>query len=123
VSRTLARQLHIHHNTVSQAYTDVTALQLLSRRQGSRLVVRTPEARADMRHPDMDDLINQTIRVARSYGYSIQELSRRVSERLAEEPPDHILVLSSESWDAPAFAARGRKRRQMPRKGLFAPRS
>src|SRR5712671_3124655 len=80
--RTLARQLHIHHNTVSQAYTDVTALQLLSRRQGSRLVVRTPEARAEMRHPDMDDLINQTIRVARSYGYSIQELSRRVSERL-----------------------------------------
>ena len=28
------------------------------------------------------------------HGYSIQELSQRVSERLAEEPPDHVLVLS-----------------------------
>jgi GntR family transcriptional regulator len=92
--RALARQLKIHHNTVSQAYTDVTMLQLLSRRQGSRLIVRTPDERTHTAHPDLDDLINATIRVARGHGYSIQELSQRVSERLAEEPPDHVLVLS-----------------------------
>jgi GntR family transcriptional regulator len=92
--RTLARQLSIHHNTVSQAYQDLTFLQLLSRKHGSRLVVRTPEERAIAPHPDLDDLINETIRVARRHGYSIQELSRRVSERLAAEPPDHVLVLS-----------------------------
>ncbi len=92
--RTLARQLKIHHNTVSQAYQDVTALHLLSRKQGARLVVRTPDERAVASHPDLDDLINQTIRVARHHGYTIQELSQRVSDRLAEEPPDHILVLS-----------------------------
>ena len=95
--RTLARQLKIHHNTVSQAYTDVTMLQLLSRRQGTRLIVRTPEERAHTPHPDMDDLINATIRVARKHGYSIRELSQRVSERLAEEPPDHVLVLSTDA--------------------------
>jgi len=95
--RALARQLKIHHNTVSQAYTDVTMLQLLSRKQGSRLIVRTPEERAHTPHPDLDDLINATIRVARWHGYSIQELSQRVSERLAEEPPDHVLVLSIDS--------------------------
>jgi GntR family transcriptional regulator len=92
--RTLARQLSIHHNTVSQAYQDLTFLQLLSRKHGSRLIVRTPEERAIAPHPDLDDLINETIRVARRHGYSIQELSRRVRERLAEEPPDHVLVLS-----------------------------
>lgn len=90
--RALARQLKIHHNTVSQAYQDVTALHLLSRKRGSRLVVRTPEGRATASHPDLDDLINQTIQVARRHGHSLQELSQRVRERLAEEPPDHILV-------------------------------
>jgi DNA-binding transcriptional regulator YhcF (GntR family) len=95
--RTLARQLKIHHNTVSQAYTDITMLQLLSRRQGSRLIVRSPEERPHTPPPDLDDLINATIRVARKHGYGIRELSQRVTERLAEEPPDHILVLSTDA--------------------------
>jgi len=69
-------------------------LRLLLRKQGTRLVVRTPDERAAGSQPDLDDLINQTIRVARRHGYTIQELSQRVSDRLAEEPPDHILVLS-----------------------------
>ena len=43
--RALARLLSIHHNTVSQAYQDLTFLQLLSRKRGSRLVVQTPEGR------------------------------------------------------------------------------
>src|SRR5258706_1230733 len=94
--RALARQLKIHHNTVSQAYTDVTMLQLLSRKQGSRLTVRTPEEPSHALPPDLDDLINASIRIARRHGYSIHELSQRVRERLAEEPPDHILVLSSD---------------------------
>jgi len=92
--RTLARQLRIHHNTVSQAYQDVTSVHLLSRKRGSRLVVRTPEERAAARHPDLDDLINQTIRRARQHGFSLQDLSARVRERLMEEPPDHVLALS-----------------------------
>ena len=92
--RALARQLRIHHNTVSQAYQDVTSLHLLSRKHGSRLVVRTPEERVTAPRPDLDDLINQTIHLARQHGYSLQELSERVRERLAEEPPDHVLALS-----------------------------
>ena len=95
--RTLARQLSIHHNTVSQAYQDLALLQLLSRKHGSRLVVQTLDDLVITQHPDLDDLINQTIRVARQHGYGIQELSSRVSERLALEPPDHVLVLSFEA--------------------------
>jgi GntR family transcriptional regulator len=91
--RALARQLRVHHNTVSQAYQDVASVHLLSRRRGSRLVVRAPEG-AIGSPPDLDDLINQTIRIARYHGYSLQELSTRVGERLTEQPPDHVLVLS-----------------------------
>ena len=92
--RALARQLQIHHNTVSEAYKDVTSFRLLSRKHGSRLVVRTPEERAIIGYPDLDDLINQTIRLARRHGYSLQELSARVRERLVETPPDHVLAVS-----------------------------
>ena len=91
--RALARKLRIHHNTVSQAYQDVAALHLLTRARGRRLAVRTQDHdRASP--PDLDDLINQTIRLARHHGYSLEELSARVKERLLEEPPDHVLTLS-----------------------------
>ncbi|MBK5291145.1 MAG: GntR family transcriptional regulator [Acidobacteriia bacterium] len=92
--RALARRLRIHHNTVSQAYQDVTARNLLVSKRGSRLLVRTPEERAVTPRPELDDLINQTIRTARHYGYTLEELSVRVRDRLMEEPPDHVLVLS-----------------------------
>jgi GntR family transcriptional regulator len=91
--RALARMLRIHHNTVSQAYQDVTALHLLTRARGRRLAVRTPD-HGNASPPDLDDLINQTIRLARHHGYSLEELSARVRERLLEQPPDHILTLS-----------------------------
>jgi DNA-binding transcriptional regulator YhcF (GntR family) len=92
--RALGRQLRIHRNTVSKAYRDVTSLRLVSRKPGSRLVVRVPEERAATLRPDLDDLINQTIHLARQHGYLLEALSARVRQRLAEEPPDHVLALS-----------------------------
>ena len=92
--KALARQLRIHHNTVSRVYQDVTALNLAGGIRGSRLVVRTPEDRGAPAKPDLDDLINQAIRTARGYGYSLQELSQRVRDRLADQSPDRVLVLS-----------------------------
>ncbi len=44
----------------------------------------------------LDELINQTIRRARSVGYSLQALRQRVRERLLEEPADHPLVVEHE---------------------------
>jgi hypothetical protein len=69
-------------------------MSLLSRRHGSRLVIRMPEEHAAAPHPDLDDLINQTIHLARQHGYTLEELSARVRERLFEAPPDHVLALS-----------------------------
>jgi GntR family transcriptional regulator len=107
--RTLARQLKIHHNTVSQAYKDLVSRTWLVGRRGSRVVVRAPgnsDGKALRRGvsfagdhgglDDLDDLINATIRAARQQGHSLQALRERVRKRLLAEPPDHILVVEDE---------------------------
>ncbi len=96
--RTLARQLKIHHNTVSQAYKDLVSRTWLVGKRGSRVVVRTPgKPDGNAQEGDLDDLINATIRAARQQGFSLQELRERVRKRLLAEPPDHILVIEDES--------------------------
>ena len=95
--RDLARRLKIHHNTVSQAYGELEALNLLFRRRGSPMVVRSPgEVASAPPSKDLDDLINATVRAAQENGYNIQQLRQRVQERLMAEPPDHVLVVSSD---------------------------
>ena len=96
--REMARRLKIHHNTVSDAYQDLVRRNWLARRRGSRLVVAPRET---LRTPEdvhsLDDLINATIRMAHSLGYSLQTLRERVRERLLAAPPDHILVVEQDA--------------------------
>ena len=96
--RELARRLKIHHNTVSDAYKDLVRRNWLTRRRGSRLVV---SLRPTLQPPEdarsLDDLINVTIRMARTLGYSLQSLRDRVRERLLSEAPDHILVIDQDA--------------------------
>ncbi len=95
--RELARRLKIHHNTVSDAYRDLVRRTWLVRRRGTRVIVRAHAgSSAPGKPPDLDDLINTTIRVAREQGYSLQTLRERVRARLLAEPPDHILVVEEE---------------------------
>jgi DNA-binding transcriptional regulator YhcF (GntR family) len=95
--RTFARQLKIHHNTVSQAYQDLVDRTLLVRRRGSSMVVRSLEVAAGPPGgKDLDDLINATIRAAQESGYTLQQLRQRVRERLIAQPPDHVLVVEPE---------------------------
>jgi GntR family transcriptional regulator len=93
--RALARRLHVHHNTVSEAYQDLVRRGWLTRRHGSRLVVGTP-ANGRAEPASLDELINDSIRRARELGFSLQVLQRRVRERLLAEPPDHVLVVEDE---------------------------
>ena len=92
----MARRLKIHHNTVSRVYQELVDRNLLVRRRGSRMAVRTP---GELEHPpavkDLDDLINTTVQAALQHGYSYQQLRQRVQERLMAQPPDHILVIST----------------------------
>jgi len=97
--RELARQLGVHHNTVSRVYADLVRGGWLVNRRGSRLaVVRRAQAKAGDtgKSESLDDLINRTIRLARERGYSLQQLGARLRDRLLEEPPDHFLIVEPE---------------------------
>src|SRR5712692_8693771 len=97
--RQLARQLKIHHNTVSEAYQELFEHRWPVRKRGARLIVRpTTVASEEVGSPrtGLDDLINDVIRLAREQGFSLQALRTRVRERLLAEPPDHILVVEQE---------------------------
>lgn len=93
--RTLARQLNIHHNTVSEAYQDLVRRGWLSRKRGTKLVVGT-RASVHPRSFTLDELINETIQRATETGYTLQALTKRVRERLQQEPADHVLVVEEE---------------------------
>lgn len=96
--RELSRRLKVHRNTVSQAYHDLVGDRWAKSRRGARLVVSN-QGRAVQRSPspDLDDLINATIRTAQEEGFTLQQLRQRVRERLLVQPPDHILVVDPES--------------------------
>lgn len=90
--RDLARRLKIHHNTVSEAYQELERRDWIALRQGKRATVLPREERPQ----DLDDLINTVIRLAQDRGYGLQEVARRVRERLESQPPDHLLVVVEE---------------------------
>lgn len=95
--RAFARQLGIHHNTVSKSYRDLVERGWLQRQRGSRLCVGNPTVPQEgVGEVDLDALINQTIRRAAELGYSLQELRSEVLKRLSAQPPDHILVVERE---------------------------
>jgi GntR family transcriptional regulator len=93
--RSLARRIKIHHNTVSEAYQDLVQRKWLTRLRGSRLVVGAFVARAKT-PVGLNTLVNETIQRARNMGFSLQELTAHVRERLLAQPPDHILVVEDE---------------------------
>ncbi|HMD87065.1 MAG TPA: GntR family transcriptional regulator [Terriglobia bacterium] len=96
--RALASRLKIHYNTVSQAYQDLAAYHMVERHRGSRMMVPFPSKRSGTRAGmDLDDVINDAIQLAQDHGYSLQQLRQRVHERLLVQPPDHLLVVASES--------------------------
>lgn len=95
--REVARRLKIHHNTVSAAYQELVRRTWVVRQRGSRLVVGSGEnSGGDSSAGDLDEFINASVRRARELGYSLQALRQRVRERLAAQPPDHILVVEED---------------------------
>jgi DNA-binding transcriptional regulator YhcF (GntR family) len=96
--RDLARQLGIHHNTVSRVYGELVKEKWLFRpaRGASLVVMERSKQSSAAEFKDLEDLISRTIRVAQQRGYSLQELADRVRERLQQEPPDHLLIVEPE---------------------------
>src|SRR5262245_39689594 len=97
--RELARQLKVHHNTVSHVYADLVREGWLVNRRGSRVVAvqQTGRAMEDAGKPsNLDDLIDLMVRFAQEHTYSLQQLASRVRDRLLAEPPDHLLIVEPE---------------------------
>ena len=91
--RALAQRLKIHHNTVSKAYANLVERRWLSRKRGARLHVGALAVRGEA---GLDSLIDRTIKLARSMGFSIKELEERVIDRLSFAPPRYVLVVEEE---------------------------
>lgn len=94
--RALSRQLGISLNTVSKVYSElVRGCWLIERPGAHHLVVERKEATKTPRPlADLDDLIDHTINLAHTHGYSLQQLAARIRKRLLEQPPDHFLVVA-----------------------------
>jgi GntR family transcriptional regulator len=95
--RAFARQLKVHHNTVSGAYQDLVRRNWLTRQRGSRLIVGARAIAGGGTAGNLDELINESIQRAKEMGYSLQALTERVRERLLAQPPDHILIVEEEA--------------------------
>src|SRR5262245_31490261 len=94
--RELALRCKIHSNTVSDAYKDLVQRLWIKRHHGKRMVVREPYEPPDLRSEDLDDLIDAMIRSVRQRGHTMQELRKRVRERLWIAPSDHVLIIEDD---------------------------
>ena len=95
--RELGRRLKIHHNTISRVYSQLAGEGWLLKKRGSRMVVGEAQTRSPIEDfADLDGLIDGAIRLARTRGYSLQQLTGRVRERLLAEPSDHLLLVAPE---------------------------
>jgi DNA-binding transcriptional regulator YhcF (GntR family) len=95
--RSLARRLGIHHNTVSKACSDLVSRNWLKRRRGSRLCVAPAiYLKGRETNDSLDELIDRSTERARELGYSLATVRARVAQRLALQPPDHLLVVEQD---------------------------
>ena len=96
--RALGRQLDIAPNTVSHVYKELVEEKWLVERRGSQHVVVARKATVPNidQIQDLEDLISHTILLAQERGYSLQQLTARLHERLLEQPPDHLLIIEPE---------------------------
>jgi DNA-binding transcriptional regulator YhcF (GntR family) len=77
--RALARQYHIHSNTVSAAYHDLLQRGYLELRRGSGLYVR-PLQPADAEHAGLDQMVAELLQSARRKGFEPEEVLSRLEQ-------------------------------------------
>ena len=94
--RELQQRNKIHRNTISQVYAEMVEQRWMVRQRG-RLVVVHPRATAlSVCGDDVDMLIERLLIAAQAEGLSGQRLTARLSERVADKAPDHLLIVEPE---------------------------
>ena len=98
-TRELARRFRVHANTVSAAYRELTERGWIELRQGSGVYVRAlaPETVAPDSQLVLDRLIADFLRDARTKGFSLERIKRRVADWLELQPPDHFLIVEPDA--------------------------
>jgi DNA-binding transcriptional regulator YhcF (GntR family) len=96
-TRELARRFSIHSNTVSAAYRELSERGWVEMRKGSGIYVRaqTHEALPETAL-ELDQLIAVFLNLARTRGFTLEEIRVRVRHWLELQPPDHFLVVESD---------------------------
>ena len=96
-TRELARRFGIHSNTVSAAYRELSERGWVEMRKGSGIYVRaqTQDALPETAI-ELDQLIAVFLNMARTRGFSLEEIRERVRHWLELQPPDHFLVIESD---------------------------
>src|SRR5688572_628585 len=90
----VARQFHIHANTVRAAYRELAERGWVDWRQGSGFYVRALEGRHELDPKlGLDHLISTFFAVARQRGHSLTEIQSRITRWFSLQAPDHILVI------------------------------
>jgi GntR family transcriptional regulator len=97
-TRELARRFNIHSNTVSAAYRDLVERGWVELRKGSGIYVREhPGDHSQSAGFGLDQLISAFLQAAREQGYSLAEIQARIKRLLELQPPDHFLVIESDT--------------------------
>jgi DNA-binding transcriptional regulator YhcF (GntR family) len=93
-TRELARRFRIHSNTVSAAYRELAERGWVEMRKGSGIYVRaqTPDALPETAL-ELDQLIAVFLNLARTRGFTLEEVRARARHWLELQRPDHFLVI------------------------------
>ena len=96
-TRSLARRLGIHANTVSAAFRDLASRGWVEVQKGSGVFVRAFEDETPLEGDlELDRLVRQFIERAREEGFSLLEIRSRVAHWLESHPPDHYLLIEAD---------------------------
>jgi len=103
-TREMARRFQIHLNTVSAAYRDLAARGWVEFRKGSGIYVRplpvdeeTADESALDRDHELDKLVSSFLQAARACGFTPDEITARLAQRLNAPPPDHFLIVEPDA--------------------------
>ena len=97
-SRELAQRYGIHRNTAGNAYKILKERGWVDSRLGAKMVVADlSKAERSSRIEGLDELIDDFISTARRRGHTAQQLRLRVQDRLLQEPPEQVLVVSADA--------------------------
>ncbi|MCM3904040.1 MAG: GntR family transcriptional regulator [Pyrinomonadaceae bacterium] len=97
-TRELARRYKIHANTVSAAFRELTRLGWVEFRKGSGVYVKPRAAEQPFDgNLQLDQLISKFFKTARQQQFSLADIQIGLRRWLTLQPPDHFLVIESDS--------------------------